>query len=72
MARSPLFGRRVESSGSSAANTGVTMPNRVSGGVISESFLAKGLFLDLDLFWSMAPQPTDGFGAILAFWTAWP
>ncbi len=63
---------RVESSGSSVANTGVTMPNRVSGGVISESFLAKGLFLDLDLFWSMAPPPTDGFGAILAFWITWP
>jgi hypothetical protein len=63
---------RVTSSGSPAATTAVTMPNRVSGGVISENFLAKGLFLDLDLFWSVAPPPTDGFGVIAAFWIAWP
>ena len=63
---------RVTSSGSPAATTAVTMPNRVSGGVITESFLAKGLFLDLDLFWSVAPPPTDGFGVIAAFWIAWP
>ncbi len=63
---------RVDSSGSPAATTAVTMPNRISGGVISESFLSKALFINLDLFWSMAPPPTDGFGAILAFWIAWP
>jgi hypothetical protein len=63
---------RVTSSGSPAATSAVTMPNRISGGVITESFLAKGLFLDLDLFWSVAPPPTDGFGIIAAFWIAWP
>ena len=63
---------RVTSTGSPAATTAVTMPNRVSGGIISEDFLAKGLFLDLDLLWSFAPPPTDGFGVIAAFWIAWP
>jgi hypothetical protein len=63
---------RVTSTGSPAATTAVTMPNRVSGGLITGSFLAKGLFLDLDLFWSVAPPPTDGFGVIAAFWIAWP
>ncbi len=63
---------RVASSGSPVATTAVTMPNRLSGGVISEDFLARGLFLDLDLFWSVAPPPTDGFGVIAAFWIAWP
>ena len=40
--------------------------------MISENFLTTALFLDLDLFYSMAPPPTDGPGVILAFWIAWP
>lgn len=62
---------RVSSAGSVQAQTGVTMPNRVSGGLITENVFARGLFLDLDLFWSFAPSPTDGFGVIGAFWIAW-
>jgi hypothetical protein len=48
-----------------------TLPHRVSAGIITEEWLAKGLSLDLDLYYSFAKDPGPGPGVIFAWWYAW-
>jgi len=46
-------------------------PNRPSGGAVLEGWPTAGVTLDLDAFYSFAPAPTHGPGALFAWWIDW-
>lgn len=43
-------------------------PNRLSVGVVNERWPWRSTTLNLDLYYSFAPKPIDGFGLIFAYW----
>ena len=47
-------------------------PHRISAGVVTASWPAPGASLNLDVFYSVAPPPLDGPGAIFSWAVRWP
>ncbi|MFN3201466.1 MAG: hypothetical protein ACE366_23895 [Bradymonadia bacterium] len=47
------------------------IPNRVSGGVILEGWPTSSALLNLDVFYSYARVPLDGWGGIVSWYIRW-
>ena len=46
-------------------------PNRPSAGLIAERWPSTNITLNLDVFYSLANSPLDGFGGLLIAWINW-